>query len=73
MVAFPKAQNNKAMMNIVTDSKSRILGAHMVGENAADIIQCLAVAVKKGITKLELNSTIGIHPTTGEEFLMLED
>ncbi len=66
-------RNDRVMMKIVTDSKSRILGAHMVGENAADIIQSLAVAIKKGITKQELDSTISIHPTTGEEFLMLED
>lgn len=66
-------RNDKVMMKIVTDSKSHILGAHMVGENAADIIQSLAVAIKKGITKQELDSTISIHPTTGEEFLILED
>lgn len=66
-------RNDKVMMKIVTDSKSRILGAHMVGENAADIIQSLAVAIKKGITKQELDSTISIHPTTGEEFLTLEN
>lgn len=65
-------RNEQAMMKIVTDGKNRILGAHMVGENAADIIQCLAVAIRKGITKQELDGTIGIHPTTGEEFLMLE-
>lgn len=65
-------RNNKAMMKVVTDAKGHVLGAHMVGENAADIIQCLAVAIKKGITKLELDATIGIHPTTGEEFLMLD-
>jgi len=66
-------RNDQVMMKIVTDSKSRILGAHMVGENAADIVQSLAVAIKKGITKQELDSTIGIHPTTGEEFLTLEN
>jgi glutathione reductase (NADPH) len=66
-------RNDKVMMKIVTDAKSRILGAHMVGENAADIVQSLAVAIKKGITKQELDATISIHPTTGEEFLILED
>jgi len=66
-------RSDQVMMKIVTDSNSRILGAHMVGENAADIIQSLAVAIKKGITKQELDATISIHPTTGEEFLMLED
>ncbi len=66
-------RNDQVMMKIVTDSKSHILGAHMVGENAADIIQSLAVAIKKGITKQELDATISIHPTTGEEFLTLEN
>lgn len=67
------ARNDRVMMKIVTDRKDRILGAHMVGENAADIIQSLAVAIATGITKQELDDTIGIHPTTGEEFLMLEE
>ncbi len=44
----------------------------MVGEHAADLIQSLAVAIKKGITKQDIEETIGIHPTTGEEFLMLD-
>lgn len=60
------------MMKLVVDSSDRILGAHMVGERAADIIQSLAVAIKKGITKHDFDTTIGIHPTTGEEFLVLD-
>ena len=43
----------------------------MVGEHAADIIQSLGVAIRKGITKEDLDETIAIHPTTGEEFLSL--
>lgn len=63
----------QAMMKLVVDGKSdRVLGAHMIGERAADIIQSLAVAIKQGVTKQELEATIGIHPTTGEEFLLLE-
>ncbi|KJH73676.1 glutathione-disulfide reductase [Aliterella atlantica] len=61
------------MMKLVVDGSSdRVLGAHMVGERAADIIQSLAVAIKKGITKHDFDATIGIHPTTGEEFLVLD-
>lgn len=66
-------RKEQAMMKLVVDGNSdRVLGAHMVGERAADIIQSLAVAIKHGITKQEVEATIGIHPTTGEEFLLLE-
>ncbi|MDZ8237327.1 MAG: glutathione-disulfide reductase [Nostoc sp. ChiQUE01a] len=56
---------------VVNGDSEEVLGAHMVGENAADIIQTLGVAIRKGITKQELDETIGIHPTAGEEFLSL--
>ncbi len=59
-------------MKLVLNSDSgEVLGAHMVGEHAADIIQSLGVAIRKGITKEDFDETIGIHPTTGEEFLSL--
>ncbi|WGV24324.1 glutathione-disulfide reductase [Halotia branconii] len=58
------------MMKLVVDSASgQVLGAHMVGEHAADIIQSLGVAIRKGITKEDLDDTIGIHPTIAEECL----
>jgi glutathione reductase (NADPH) len=61
-----------ATIKLVVEGESeRILGAHMVGENAADIIQSLAVAIRKGITKQDLDESIGIHPTIGEEFLSI--
>ncbi|MDZ8184076.1 MAG: glutathione-disulfide reductase [Nostoc sp. ChiSLP02] len=56
---------------VVNGDSEEVLGAHMVGENAADIIQSLGIAIRKGITKQELDETIGIHPTVGEEFLSL--
>lgn len=66
-------QDEQVMMKLVVDGKSdRVLGAHMVGEHAADIIQSLAVAIRKGVTKQDIDATIGIHPTTGEEFLTLD-
>jgi glutathione reductase (NADPH) len=54
---------------VVEDQSDSVLGAHMVGENAADIIQSLAVAIRKGITKQDLDESLGIHPTTGEQLL----
>ena len=60
------------MMKLVVDDNSQqVLGAHMLGENAAEIIQTLGVAIRQGITKQDLNETIGIHPTTAEDFLSL--
>ncbi len=58
------------MLKLVVDGNTdRVLGAHMVGENAAEIIQSLAVAIRKGVTKQDFDATMGIRPTTGEEFL----
>lgn len=54
---------------VVNNDSQQVLGAHMVGEHAADIIQSLGVAIRQGITKQDLDETIGIHPTIGEEFL----
>ncbi|MEH2177247.1 glutathione-disulfide reductase [Nostoc sp.] len=65
-------QDKPTIMKLVLNADSgQVLGAHMVGEHAADIIQSLGVAIRKGITKEDLDETIGIHPTTGEEFLSL--
>ena len=66
-------RNQQAMMKLVVDANSeQVLGAHMVGEHAADIIQSLAVAIRQGITKSEITATIGIHPSTAEEFLTID-
>ncbi|WP_017315914.1 glutathione-disulfide reductase [Mastigocladopsis repens] len=65
-------KDEQATIKIVVEGESeRVLGAHMVGEHAADIIQSLGVAIRKGITKQDLDETTGIHPTTGEEFLFM--
>ncbi|MEH2080465.1 MAG: glutathione-disulfide reductase [Nostoc sp.] len=68
MIEQDKPTTIKLVLN--TDS-GQVLGAHMVGEHAADIIQSLGVAIRKGITKEDFDQTIAIHPTTGEEFLSL--
>ena len=56
---------------VVVGEEEKIVGAHMVGEHAADMIQCLGVAIRKGITKQDLDDSFGIHPTVGEEFLSM--
>lgn len=62
----------KTLLKLVVDADSdRLLGAQMVGEYAAEIIQMLALAMKAGVTKAHFDSTIGIHPSVGEEFFTL--
>jgi glutathione reductase (NADPH) len=63
-------EDQPTTIKLVIDSTSgQVLGAHMVGDHAADIIQTLGVAIRKGVTKQDLEDTIGIHPTAAEEFL----
>lgn len=62
----------RTMMKLVVDPKSdRVLGVHMVGPAAGEIIQGFAVALKAGATKAIFDSTIGIHPTAAEEFVTM--
>ncbi|MGB5696190.1 MAG: glutathione-disulfide reductase [Polyangiales bacterium] len=56
---------------VVDASNDRVLGCHMAGHGAAEIIQGLAVAMKAGATKAQFDATIGIHPTSAEEFVTL--
>lgn len=56
---------------IVARVSQRVLGIHMVGPEAGEILQGLAVAYRMGLTKTDLDQTIGIHPTTAEEFVTL--
>ena len=67
-----EAEQEEVIIKLVTVGESeKIVGAHMVGEHAADMIQCLGVAIRKGITKQDLDNSFGIHPTVGEEFMTL--
>ena len=67
-------RDETAMMKLVVDRASgRVLGCHMVGEEAPEIIQGLAVAVKCKATKAQFDATIGIHPTSAEEFVTLSE
>jgi len=62
----------RTLMKLVVDRRSqRVLGVHMVGHEAGEIVQGFAVAVKAGLTKAQLDDTIGIHPTAAEEFVTM--
>ena len=62
------------MMKLIVDPASdRVLGIHMVGSDAGEIVQGFAVAIKCGVTKAQLDSTVGIHPTSAEEFVTMRE
>jgi glutathione reductase (NADPH) len=62
----------KTLMKLVVDAQTdKVLGAHMLGEDAAEIVQGLAIAITAGATKADFDRTIGIHPTAAEEFVTL--
>lgn len=59
------------MKLIVEDATDRVIGAHMVGDDAGELIQGIAIAVRAGLTKADFDATVGIHPTSAEEFVTL--
>lgn len=61
------------MKLVVDDGTDRVLGAHMVGPEAGEITQGLAVAIKAGATKAQFDATLGIHPTSAEEFVTMRE
>jgi glutathione reductase (NADPH) len=65
-------RDERCLMKLVVDKQSdKVLGAHMVGSEAGEIVQGLAVAMKAGATKAIFDETIGIHPTAAEEFVTM--
>lgn len=65
---------SRTFMKLVVDADTqKVLGAHMVGDDAGEIIQGLAVAIKAGATKQVFDETIGIHPTAAEEFVTMRE
>ena len=67
-------RDEQAMMKLIVDRASdRVVGLHMVGADAGEIIQGFAVALKCGATKAQFDATIGIHPTSAEEFVTMRD
>ncbi len=67
-------RNERTLMKLIVDADSdRVLGAHMVGLDAGEIIQGIGVALKAGATKAQFDATIGIHPTAAEEFVTMRE
>ena len=61
------------MKLLVDDATDRVIGLHMVGPDAGEVVQGFAVAMKAGATKAVFDSTIGIHPTMAEEFVTMRE
>ena len=64
----------KIFMKLVVDTATQhVVGAHMMGPDAGEVIQGIAIAVKLGATKAQFDATIGIHPTAAEEFVTMRE
>jgi glutathione reductase (NADPH) len=67
-------RDERTLMKLIVDREGgRVLGVHMVGPDAGEIIQGFAVALKCGATKAQLDATIGIHPTSAEELVTMRE
>ena len=64
----------RTLMKLVVDADTdRVLGVHMIGPDAGEIVQGLAVALQAGATKAVFDATLGIHPTAAEEFVTMRE
>ncbi len=63
-----------SVMKVIVDRQTdKVIGCHMLGRDAPEIIQGLAIAIKCGATKTDFDSTVGIHPTSAEEFVTMRE
>ena len=64
----------RAYTKLVVDAASdKVLGAHMIGLDAAEIIQGIGIAVKAGLTKAQFDATVAVHPSSAEEFVLMRN
>jgi glutathione reductase (NADPH) len=67
-------RDEQTFMKLIVDKASdRVVGVHMMGPDAGEIIQGIAIALRAGATKAVFDSTIGIHPTAAEEFVTMRE
>ena len=65
-------RNERALYKLVVDAASdRVVGAHMIGPDAPEILQAVAIAVKAGLTKAQFDETMALHPTMSEELVLM--
>ena len=66
-------RNERALYKLVCDEATdKVVGAHIIGPDAAEIMQALAICVKAGLTKAQLDATVAIHPTMAEELVLMK-
>jgi glutathione reductase (NADPH) len=67
-------RTEKTYMKLLVEEKTqKVIGAHMVGPDAPEIIQGIGIAVVAGLTKQQFDDTVGIHPTAAEEFVTMRE
>jgi glutathione reductase (NADPH) len=66
--------NDRITMKLIVDNQTdRVVGCHMAGDHAAEIIQGMGIALKAGATKAHFDATVGIHPSAAEEFVTMRE
>ena len=70
---LPKVEEKTFMKILVEDGGDRVVGVHVVGLHAAEVIQGFAVAMNAGATKAQFDATVGIHPTSAEELVTMRE
>ena len=66
--------NDRITMKLIVDNQTdRVVGCHMVGDHAAEIVQGMGIALKAGATKAHFDATVGIHPSAAEEFVTMRE
>jgi glutathione reductase (NADPH) len=66
-------RNERALYKMICDAETdRVVGLHMIGPDAPEILQAAAVAVKAGLTKADFDQTVALHPTMAEELVLLK-
>ena len=67
-------RNERTFIKLVVDAATdRVVGAHMMGPEAGEIVQGISIAMRAGATKATFDTTIGVHPTTAEEFVTMRE
>jgi glutathione reductase (NADPH) len=71
--AFVGSETRTLMKLVVDATSDRVLGVHIAGDDAAEMVQLAAIAVKAGITKKQWDSTMALHPTAAEEIVLMRE
>ena len=69
--ALPKGKTKILLKLVVNKLSEKIIGCHMIGDNAAEIIQMASIALSMGATKSDFDRTMALHPTIAEEFVTM--